>query len=235
MRVEKKNHMKNTSHKSLQELIEYTFKDDNILSAALTHRSCLNEPGITESYERLEFLGDAILEMLISVYLFNQYPDKMEGYLTAARSATVRTESLSTISIQNGFNNFIKMSKGEEATGGRQNPSILEDVIESLIGAIYCDGGLLAASDFFKKFILPAAKTIISEDKLKDSKSLLQELVQSKGYTSPQYKTSQETGPDHNKTFEVQVIINNKNVTTGSGKSKQEAEQNAAKKALELI
>jgi len=221
--------------KPLQELLGYTFKNETLLDTALTHRSCLNEPGVTESYERLEFLGDAVLEMIISTYLFNKYPDKQEGYLTAARSATVRTESLSKISKDHGFDNYISMSKGEEQTGGRNNPSILEDVIESLMGAVYIDGGLEAANHFFTSFILPNAEEIIHEDQLKDAKSILQEKVQSKGYSSPQYKTIGETGPDHDKTFEVVVIIDNREITTGSGKSKQEAEQNAAKMAIELI
>jgi len=221
--------------KPLQELFGYNFKDESLLTTALTHRSCLNEPGITESYERLEFLGDAVLEMMISVYLFNKYPDKQEGYLTAARSATVRTESLSKISKDHGIDTYIIMSKGEESTGGRNNPSILEDVIESLIGALYCDGGYDVANSFFTNFILPNAQEIISEDQLKDAKSTLQEKVQSRGYVSPLYKTIQESGPDHAKTFEVAVIINNEEITTGSGKSKQEAEQEAAKKAIELI
>lgn len=173
--------------------------------------------------------------MIISVYLFNKYPEKMEGYLTAARSATVRTESLSKISKDHRIDTFINMSKGEESTGGRNNPSILEDVIESLIGALYCDGGLSAASHFFTKFILPNAQEIINEDQLKDAKSILQEKLQSKGFISPVYKTVKESGPDHNKTFEVVVIVNDKKITKGSGKSKQEAEQTAAKGALELI
>ena len=227
--------MINPNLKPLQTLLDYTFRDEKLLVTALTHRSCLNEPGITESYERLEFLGDAVLEMLISVYLFNKYPDKMEGYLTAARSATVRTEALSKINIDNGINSYIIMSKGEEATGGRDNTSILEDVIESLIGSLYCDGGLDASKLFFEKFILPNAQEIISEDNLKDAKSLLQEKVQSKGFTSPIYHTINETGPDHDKTFEIVVSVNNQEITNGTGKSKQEAEQNAAKRALELI
>lgn len=221
--------------KPLQNLLGYTFQNETLLSTALTHRSCLNEPGVTESYERLEFLGDAVLEMIISVYLFNKYPNKMEGYLTAARSATVRTEALSKISKDHGIDTFIRMSKGEESTGGRSNPSILEDVIESLMGAMYCDGGFDAANHFFTTFILPNAQEIISEDQLKDAKSILQEKVQSKGFTSPVYKTVNETGPDHDKTFEVVVVVDNKEITTGSGKSKQEAEQNAAKMAIELI
>src|SRR3989344_2551401 len=147
--------MTNPNLNSLQDYLGYQFNNITLLQTALTHRSCLNTPRITESYERLEFLGDAILEMLISVYLFNKYPDKMEGYLTAARSAIVRTESLSKVSEQNHINDYIRMSKGEEATGGRKNSSILEDVIESLIGALFLDGGLEAAKAFFEKFILP--------------------------------------------------------------------------------
>ena len=127
------------------------------------------------------------------------------------------------------------MSKGEESTGGRGNPSILEDVIESLIGSLYCDGGLEAAKGFFTKFILPNAQEIIDEDRLKDAKSILQEQVQRKGFISPSYKTLKEIGPDHDKTFEVAVFVDNKEIATGSGKSKQEAEQNAAKMAIELI
>ncbi|HOX95898.1 MAG TPA: ribonuclease III [Candidatus Woesebacteria bacterium] len=227
--------MKLPNLKPLQEKIGYSFKNESFLIAALTHRSCLNEPGISESYERLEFLGDAVLEMLISVYLYNKYPDKQEGYLTAARSASVRTESLSRINIENGINEYIIMSKGEEATGGRQNNSILEDVIESLIGALFCDGGIEIAKLFFEKFIIPNVKEIISEDQLKDAKSLLQEKVQGLGFTSPSYRTINEIGPDHDKTFEVTVNINNKETATGVGKNKQEAEQNAAKRALELI
>jgi len=227
--------MTSPSLNSLQSLLGYTFKDEGLLRKALTHRSCLNELGVTESYERLEFLGDAVLEMIISTYLFNKYPNKMEGYLTAARSATVRTEALSKISKEHGIDTFINMSKGEESTGGRNNPSILEDVIESLMGAIYLDGGIEAANHFFTAFIQPNAENIISEDQLKDAKSILQEKVQGKGFTSPLYKTIKEYGPDHDKTFEVSVIVNNKELTTGSGKSKQDAEQNAAKRAIELI
>lgn len=227
--------MKQPNLNPLQDLIGYRFKDENLLVTALTHRSRLNEPGVNESYERLEFLGDAVLEMMISVYLFNKYPDKQEGYLTAARSATVRTEALSKINTEYGINEFIIMSKGEESTGGRHNPSILEDVIESLIGALYCDGGLDASKIFFNKFIIPNAQSIISTDQLKDSKSILQEKVQSNGYSSPIYQTIKETGPDHDKTFEVSVTVGDRAIATGSGKNKQEAEQNAAKKALELI
>ena len=224
--------MKPTNLTSLQTSLDYNFQDPELLQIALTHRSCLNSPKTKESYERLEFLGDAVLEMLISTFLYQKHPNKMEGFLTAVRSAIVRTESLSQICKENGFNKYILMSKGEELSGGRSNLSILEDVIESLMGAIYLDGGFLAAKAFFDKFIAPKAQIDISEDKLKDPKSLLQELVQAKGLASPLYQTVQEIGPDHSKTFEVEVIVENNPIAKGTGKNKQEAEQAAAKLAL---
>lgn len=227
--------MNPNSLENLQNDIRYTFKDQNILITALTHRSSLNDPNIKESYERLEFLGDAILEMLISSFLFNKYPDKMEGYLTAARSAIVRTETLSQIAKTFNLGSHIRISKGEESTGGRNNPSTLEDVTESLIGAIYIDGGLEAASDFFNRFIVPQADQIVDENKLKDAKSSLQEIVQARGLTTPLYQIIKEMGPDHDKTFETAVIVDGRQIATGIGKSKQEAEQKAAQKAIELI
>lgn len=227
--------MNNQNLKELQQVLKYNYQDETLLSTALTHRSCLNTPGITESYERLEFLGDAILEMLITNYLFRKYPDKAEGYLTAARSAIVRTESLSEISVKYGFYKYIRMSKGEESTGGRKNPSTLEDVIESLIGSLYIDGGLEVARSFFETFILPDAREIIIEDRLKDPKSLLQEKIQAQGGVSPLYETISETGPDHEKTFEIAAIIEGNHIATGSGKNKQEAEQKAAQKALDTL
>jgi ribonuclease-3 len=142
----------------------------------------LNSPNTKESYERLEFLGDAILEMLISTFLYHRHPDKMEGFLTAARSSIVRTESLSEICKSNGINKYILMSKGEELSGGRENLSILEDIIESLMGAIYLDGGILAAQAFFDKFISPKANVDISEDKLKDPKHFCKNQSKPKGF-----------------------------------------------------
>jgi len=227
--------MTTTDLKPLQDSIGYVFSDESVLVTALTHRSCLNEPSVKESYERLEFLGDAVLEMLISDYLFKSHPDKQEGFLTAARSATVRTESLSDLGRSLNLGSFLRMSKGEEATGGRNNSSTLEDAIESLIGAIYLDGGLDKAKAFFDRFLAPTADTMVQEDRLKDAKSSLQEMIQAKGLSTPTYTTTKEIGPDHDKTFETAVVINNKQIATGIGKSKQEAEQKAAQKALELI
>ena len=221
--------------KKIESVLKYSFNNKKLLTTALTHRSCLNSPKHQESYERLEFLGDAILEKMISVFLYHKYPDKMEGFLTAARSSLVRTESLSKISSQYKINEFIIMSKGEEQGGGRQNPSILEDVIESLIGALYLDGGPEASQKFFDLFILPDADINMSEKQLKDAKSSFQEQVQALGYSSPVYETIKSDGPDHEKTFLVQVSVDNRPIATGEGKSKQQAEQTAAKNAIQSL
>jgi len=219
----------------LQKNIGYQFKDISLLEEALTHRSTLNLTGVNKSYERLEYLGDAVLENLISNYLFKTYPDKNEGFLTSARSIVVRTQSLAQFAQKIDLNQHIFMSRGEQNGGGRQNTSTLEDVVESLIGAIYLDGGISAAQKFFDKFFVPHTKETLSQQPLKDSKSLLQEQVQSQKLPGPVYKTVNEDGPDHSKTFTVAVYVNNKKIATGKGKNKQMAEQKAAKKALKLV
>ena len=213
----------------LQKQIGYQFKDISLLEEALTHRSTLNLPNIEKSYERLEYLGDAVLENLISSYLFKKYPDKNEGYLTSARSVVVRTESLANFAKEIGLDKQVFISRGEQSGGGRENPSTLEDITESLIGAIYIDGGMEAAKKFFDKIFIPHAKKTLS------SKSLLQEKIQSQKISGPVYKTLEENGPDHSKIFTVAVHVNNKQIATGKGKNKQEAEQKAAQKALKLV
>lgn len=219
----------------LQDLIGYQFKNPSLLATALTHRSCLNEPDVKESNERLEFLGDAVLELVITNFLYHQRPADPEGILTAARSAVVKTQSLSTIAKTINLGEYLKMSRGEAASGGRENPSLLEDAFESLVGAIYEDGGLESASTFLYKYIIPFAKEILTTNQLKDAKSLLQEKVQSMGYNSPTYKVISEKGPDHNKIFQVEVVVNNQPKGVGTGKSKQEAEQQAAQVTLKLL
>lgn len=219
----------------LQKDIGYQFKNISLLEEALTHRSTLNLPGVDKSYERLEYLGDAVLENLISNYLFKTYPDKNEGFLTSARSIVVRTQSLANFAQKINLNRYIFMSKGEQNGGGRQNTSTLEDVVESLIGAIYLDGGISSAQKFFDKLFVPHTKETLSQQPLKDAKSLLQEQVQSQKLAGPVYKTINENGPDHSKTFTVAVYIDNKKIATGKGKNKQMAEQKAAKKALKLV
>lgn len=219
----------------LQSKINYSFTDIELLKTALTHRSSLNEQGVKQSNERLEFLGDAVLELIITSFLYHERPNDPEGVLTSARSVVVRTDSLAAIARSIDLGSFIKMSKGEAMTGGRENNAILENTVEALIGAIYKDGGLEKAKEFIEKSIIPKARETLSRGELKDPKSLLQERVQGRGLSSPNYKVVKESGPDHDKIFEVSVEVNNKEVGRGEGKSKQEAEQRAAQKALDLV
>ncbi len=220
---------------TLESILKYRFNDSSLLVTALTHRSSLNENKGSVSNERLEFLGDAVLELLISDFLYKVKPDEPEGVLTANRSAIVRTESLSTVAQKLKLGDYLIMSKGEETTGGRTNTSLLANTTESIIGAIYLDGGLLHAQNFIDNHLLDHARNILETDPLKDYKGLLQEAVQKKGLPSPTYREISSVGPDHAKTFTIEVLVNNKPLGTGSGKSKQDAEQAAAQKALNLV
>jgi len=227
--------MNPSNHDDLQKRIDYIFRDQAILVTSLTHRSSLNERGIKESNERLEFLGDAVLELVITNFLYESRPDDPEGFLTAARSAVVRTESLSRVAKLIGLGEELHMSKGEAMGGGRENPSLLENSLEALIGAIFKDGGLEHAAHFIAKFIIPQAKEILTQNELKDPKSLYQEKIQSQGLVSPVYKVVSQEGPDHEKIFEVAVFVNDLETGRGKGRSKQEAEQQAAKKAQQVV
>ena len=211
------------------------FKDDNLLDQALTHKSWVNEHSDAKgTNERLEFLGDAILEYIVSKELYDRFPDKEEGYLTALRANLVNTVNLSVISQKLGVGEVLKLSKGEEETGGRTNPSLLADTFEAILGALYIDQGLTIAEKFISKNVL-----VDIEDKikmpLKDAKSRLQEYVQAKGNPAPKYVVVKESGPDHSKEFVVEVVIKSEPVSSGEGKSKGEAEQDAAKKALTAL
>lgn len=211
------------------------FKDDSLLDQALTHKSWVNEhPNTKGTNERLEFLGDAILEYVVSKELFDRFPKKEEGYLTALRANLVNTVNLAGISQKLGVGEVLKLSKGEEETGGRTNPSLLADTFEAILGALYIDQGLAKAEKFISKNVL-----VDIEDKikmpLKDAKSRLQEYVQAKGSPAPKYKVVKESGPDHSKEFIVEVVIDAKSVSAGKGKSKGEAEQDAARKALTAL
>lgn len=208
------------------------FNNKDLLELALTHRSYVNEhKGKRTNNERLEFLGDAVLEFIVSEKLYLQFQDKEEGFLTALRSNLVNTQALSQVAKKIGLGNAVNLSKGEEETGGRDNPSILADTLEAIIGAIYLDQGIAKATDFVETHILNNLKEVASKP-LKDAKSRLQELVQSKGYSTPRYVVVEETGPDHFKEFTVQVLVNNHPGKIGKGRSKAEAEQDAATNAL---
>ncbi len=197
-------------------------KNNELLEQAFTHRSWLNENNAPtqESNERLEFLGDAVLEMVVTEYLYELFPQEQEGTLTALRAALVRTETLAKIATKLKLGKRLRLSRGEEVTGGRQNQSLLADTFEALIGAIYLESGKNKVTSFLKKHLLPELKTIKENQLEKDAKSMLQELVQAKNLPAPIYKIIKEVGPDHKKTFTIEVLINKQRVASGVGKSK---------------
>jgi ribonuclease-3 len=208
------------------------FRNKDLLQTALTHRSWVNEhKNQFRSNERLEFLGDAILEFIVSEIIYKKFEDKEEGYLTALRARIVNTVSLSVVAEKLELGKYLFLSKGEEDTGGRTNPSLLADCVEAVIGAIYLDRGLAECEQFIQTYFL-SDLTEISHESLKDPKSLFQENIQAKGLSTPRYNVVGEEGPDHNKTFTIDVVVDGKVMGRGTGKSKNEAAQNAAKSAL---
>jgi len=224
------------TYEDLQNNLAITFSDPKFLRQAFVHRSYLNESHeYRESNERLEFLGDAVLSCLTSHFLFVSYPDFPEGVLTNIRSTLVKTQSLAQTGLTIGLGELLMLSRGEESSGGRKNPSLIADCYEALLGAIYLDQGLEAARSFLEKTLFPKTETIVAQKQYVDFKSLLQEKVQEKTKISPTYKVTKSQGPDHDKTFWVDVISEETILGSGSGKSKQEAEQDAAANALEKL
>ncbi len=215
-----------------------TIKPD-LLETALTHRSALNEPdsGTSSrvSNERLEFLGDAVLELVVTRYLFHTLKQEPEGQLTALRSALVRTETLADVAQDLGLGQRLYLSKGEEASGGRQNPSLLADTLEAVAGALYLDQGFQAVYNFAQQYLFPKLENIQQQKLYKDAKSLLQETVQAQGHPTPEYELISAQGLDHDKTFKIAVKINNQVYGQGQGASKQEAQQQAARQALAVF
>lgn len=201
---------------------------------ALVHRSYLNEHPQQKltSNERLEFLGDAIMEFIVSEVLYQKFPNYSEGKLTSLRSKLVCDRSLSKIAKKLHLGNYLLLSRGEEESGGRKNPTLLSNTFEAVLGAIYLDQGLSAVKKFLNTHLFPTVK---EAKKFKDYKSDFQEIAQKKFKITPIYKTLKETGPDHAKTFVVGVYLGKKLYGKGVGRSKQEAEQSAAKKALEKL
>ncbi|MEJ2347584.1 MAG: ribonuclease III [Patescibacteria group bacterium] len=211
------------------------FEDKNLLEQAFTHKSWVNENrNERESNERLEFLGDAILEFIVSREIYNNFPKKEEGYLTALRANLVNTQNLAHVAKKLKIGEKIYLSRGEEEGNGRSNPSLLADTMEAVIGALYLDRGIDVAYDFIKEYLLSEVPEKISRP-LKDAKSRLQEYVQAQGNPAPTYKVIKETGPDHNKEFIIEVLVGGKSKGRGTGKSKSSATQAAAKDALKTI
>ena len=218
--------------------IKVDFNDIGLLKQACTHRSYLNEnrsAGL-EHNERLEFLGDAVLELVVTSYLFRKYPQKNEGDLTSYRSALVNTHSLSRVATVLGVNEYLLLSKGETKDTGRARSIIMADSIEAIIGAVYLDKGYDAAANFISENLMEVIDIdeIVEKKLWIDAKSRFQERAQEETGITPLYKTLKETGPDHNKMFTLGVFIGDTQIALGTGLSKQEAEQKAAEKALEV-
>ena len=214
--------------------INIAFKNSKLLEQAFIHRSYINENRSIkrEHNERLEFLGDAVLELVITHYLYEKYPGKPEGELTAFRSALVNAVTLSLIATKLCVNDFLMLSKGEAKDLGRARSYILADTLEAIIGAIYLDQGYETAKQFIYTHVTILIDDIVQKELWIDAKSKFQEIAQEKVGVTPSYRTTKEQGPDHDKFFTVGVYIGDEEVALGSGKSKQEAEQDAARQAL---
>ncbi len=219
---------------TLEKKLSIEFKNPQLLKEALTHRSFLNETkGPVSSNERLEFLGDAVLELLVSDYLFKKYPQYTEGKLTNLRSAVVNTKTLATVAKKLQLGEYLYLSRGEEAGGGRNNASLLADVFESVLGAVYIDRDLIGVEKLLRTNLFPLIDEVLQNGSYFDYKSLLQEKVQEKYRVTPVYTVVKEEGPDHAKIFYSAAFIDKRKLGEGKGKSKQEAEQDAARTALE--
>lgn len=210
------------------------FKDKDLLKQAFVHRSYINEnprSGLSHN-ERLEFLGDAVLELAVTDFLYKKYPVFTEGELTAIRSALVNAIIISGVASELGMNDYLLLSKGEAKDKGKARQYILANTYEAYVGAVYLDGGYKAAEKFIKEFLLPHTEEIVSKKLWRDSKSLVQEKSQEKLAVTPSYKVLSESGPDHDKHFTIGIFFGNDLIAEGKGKSKQEAEQKAAEAAL---
>ena len=220
-----------TDFSGLEKKIGYSFTDKALIKQALTHSSYMHEKMINKSgdYERLEFLGDAVLEVVSSEFLFHKYPDLPEGKLTKLRASMVCESSLAMCARDIELGKYILLGKGEEACGGRERDSIISDVMEAIIGAIFLDSGMEMAKNHIHKFILSDL-----EDKslFSDSKSLLQEMLQGENKKDFEYVLVAEDGPEHNKTFIVDVLVEGQVLGTGKGRTKKAAQQKAAYEAI---
>lgn len=224
------------SPQNLAARLSLTFSDWLILSRALTHRSYLNEhPDALEDNERLEFLGDAILDFIVGAWLYNRYPEMQEGELTRLRSALVHTEQLAEFARDLQIGQALKLGRGELQAGGRERSALLCDVFEAVIGAIYLDQGLEAVETFLSPLLNLAVDDILLNHKDEDPKSQLQEWAQAQGFSAPTYITRNISGPDHSRIFEVDVQVGKTILASGSGRSKQAATKDAAKKALGVL
>ncbi len=219
---------------TLEGILEVTFIDKGLLLSAITHRSYLNEhrSATQDHNERLEFLGDAVLELVVTDFLFRTYPDKPEGELTAIRAALVNTVSLSASAEALGVNQYLLMSKGEAKDEGRARQYILANVFEAFIGAMFLDQGFEVARGFVSRQLFPKTDEIVKKRLWQDAKSRFQELAQEHASVTPTYNLMGQSGPDHDRVFTIGVFLRQEKIAEGQGRSKQEAEQEAAERGL---
>lgn len=222
---------------NLQENLGYRFRDESLLRGALYHSSYANEHRNENivSNERLEFLGDAVLGFVSAEFLYSRFPNAPEGELTRIRAALVREESLFEVAQALQLGECLMLGKGEESGGGRQRPSILADCTEAVFAAVYLDGGMDCARDLIHRVLLSKGDITVAESRRRDYKTELQELVQRKPHQVLRYELVGQSGPDHAKVFTVAVLLNGEPIGEGSGHSKKEAEQSAARAALEKL
>ncbi len=223
--------------KSLEENLKIHFNNPELLREALTHRSYLNENPSERTYdnERLEYLGDAVLELIVSEFLFQKFPEYAEGQLTSVRAALVNYQMLGRIAKEINLQKYIMLSRGEAKDTGKAREVIMANALEALIGAIYLDQGYQKTQSVIAQILFPKIDEILSLGLYKDSKSLLQEVAQEEWRVTPNYKVLEEKGPDHHKHFTVGVFFGDELKGKGAGSSKQEAESNAAEKLLEQL
>ena len=221
----------------LERKLNYAFRDGALLEEALSHSSYANEhrTGRLRSNERLEFLGDAVLGFVTAEYLFARHPEAPEGDLTRIRAALVCEQTLYEAAQRLDLGRYLKLGRGEEAGGGRMRTSILADAMEAVFAAVYLDGGMEEAGPLIHRCLLDAQRESVVEEKRRDYKTALQELVQRQADQVLSYRMAGEQGPDHDKTFQAEVLLNGSVVGSGSGHSKKEAEQAAAKTALAAL
>ena len=221
-------------YSKLENEIGYTFKDKNLLETALTHTSYAYEKKV-QSNEKLEFLGDSILEFLSSIYIYNNYPNLKEGEMTKVRAQVVCEASLYKIAKAHNFSDFLRLGKSEKMAEGETKPAILADSVEAVIAAMYIDGGLEPAKEFITKNLKEEVEYASHNVGQKDYKTVLQEILQKHGDVHIEYKIIKESGPDHDKKFVSEVIYNGKILEKGEGRSKKQAEMEAAKHAIDML
>jgi len=227
-------HARAESPQELARRLDISFSDYFLLSQALTHRSYLNEhPDALMDNERLEFLGDAVLDFIVSTWLYHNYPEMLEGDLTRMRSALVHTEQLAEFARQIRLGDAMLLGRGEARGGGRDRSALLCDTFEALVGAYYLDAGIEKAWEFASPLLEKTAEKILANHTMEDPKSVFQEWAQAQGYSAPTYTTCGSTGPDHFKSFEVEVLVDGKVYGRGMGRSKHVATKSAARDALQ--